>query len=64
MTMYSSVLVFTDSSLAFLIKLRRRLLNITFSLRPGHGAIFVHLEAAMIIKVHIRLSFAELWAVL
>lgn len=50
MTIYSSVLVFTDSSLAFLNKLRRRLLNITFSLRPGHGAVFAHLEAAMVFR--------------
>ena len=45
-TTYRSVLVFTDSSLAFLNRLRRRLLNMTFSLLPGQGVVFVHLAMA------------------
>ena len=48
---YSSVPVFTDSSLAFLNELRRRLLNMTFSLLPGHGAVFVYLETAIFLEV-------------
>lgn len=58
-TIYSSVPVLTDSSLAFLNKLRRRSLNITFSLRPGHGAVFVHLENAIFLEVQIYSSIAS-----
>lgn len=45
------------SSLAFLNKLRRRLLNMMFSLLPYHGAVLVHLEAAIFTEVQIHLSF-------
>ena len=58
-TIYSSVSIFTNSLLTFLNKLRRRLLNITFSLLSSHDIVFVHLKAIIFLEIQIHSFLAS-----